>query len=170
MANVVFPFDHAVQITYNANGQEVSRENVTTGIVKCGYERSYNSQAVLYYTDVTHYKFELWFQIPSGTYKYTNVSRAVFSNLTCNYTDYKYYGWYMTADPWSQNFWTEVYTGTKSITGLDSDSCRFQPKNDYLGVHIYNLQLSEYHMHIIQQGDCDYLVIYVPIDGGKLLE
>lgn len=162
MANVDFPLDHAVQIKYNASGQEVSRETVYSGIVKCGYEKRTGSEAIFNYDEVPHYRFELWFSVPSDAYKYFTRTSGVFSNETIDYETHNYYGWYNTSDPWGRNYWREDTSGSRSFYNLGSAYTRFQPSDIIVaGANNERITLYEADFHKIQDGDCDYLVMTV---------
>lgn len=161
MAYIDFPLDHAVQITYNANGQETSRVNVTSGIVKTGYELKTGQNAVFDYLEVPHYKFELWFSIPSDVYKYTSVDYAKFSNESFDYETHDYYYW-RSSNPYSSNAWTERSSGSESIYKMGSASSYFQPANlSVQGAKNETIEFADSDFQIIQSSDCDYLVMAV---------
>lgn len=162
MAYVDFPLDHAVQIKFNASGQEVSRETVYSGIVKCGYEERKGSEAVFHYDEVASYRFDLWFSVPSDTYKYFNRSPGNFSNETIEYETHRYLGYYYTSDPWGSRYWTENKSGSQSIYSLGSAYTRFQPSDKIVtGSNNERITLYEDDFLKIQDGDCDYLVMTV---------
>ena len=167
MALVDFPLDHAVQITYNANGQEVSRVNVNSGTVKCGYEEYRGAEAVYHYTEATRYKFELWFQVPSDAYKYTCNSWSTLSNTSFDYVRHNYYGWFST-NPYSSNYWTQNSTGSRSIYNMGTATSRFQPADESInGKSNERIKFSEYDFHTMQNFDCDYIQMDVT---GDVLE
>lgn len=172
-----FPFDHAVQINYNANDQEISRTTVTSGDVRFGYEQaSWSSiDPVINPTRVLHYNVELWFQIPPDAYKYWYVERffwyrgTIGTSLSSSYTQYYYYEDY-TYSPSVHS--TSITTGTANFNvGTSGNNylpiyshSNVMPDNVSIGNYVNNLKFTEAIINRVQREGSEYIqVILYPI-------
>ena len=167
-----FPFDHAVQINYNANNQETSRSTVTSGNVKFGYEQSSWSgwDPVINPTNVNHYNVELWFQIPSDAYKYWYVEKffwyngAIGTSLNSNYTQYYYYEDYSTSP---SRHGTTITTGTANFNVGTSGNNNLQmfcysnvtPDDFSIGSFVNTLKFTETLINRVQTKESEYIVV-----------
>ena len=178
-----FPFDHAVQINYNANDQETSRSTVTSGNVKFGYEQSSWSgwDPVINPTNVNHYNVELWFQIPSDAYKYWYIERffwyrnAMGTSLNSSYTQYYYYSDYRTSS--STRDGTTITTGTASFNvGTSGDYnlpifvySNVTPDDFSIGNYTNSLKFTETLINRVQREGSEYIKITLtPIWKGTV--
>lgn len=162
-----FPFDHAVQINYDANGNETSRETKTSGKVKYGYERYTGSYPHYHATEVPSYTIELWFRIPSDAYKYWYVERFFWYKefgvgYEDNYTQYYYYVDYWTTEVLPREG-TIVTTGSMSYNAYNEDlfvTAYSKPSNHSIGAGRTNeIKLDESEINWIQANGDEYIVI-----------
>lgn len=163
-----FPFDHAVQINYNANNQETSRSTVTSGNVKFGYEKRTGTYPEMYMTEVPHYAVELYFRIPADAYKYTYGYKGFWYNgsLGVDFKDtYQHYYYY------SDYRWSTTQHGTEVTSGeLSFNSAYDRPYADpkfkpgdrtIYESRLANIHFSESDVNVIQRDGIEYLYIKI---------
>ena len=170
-----FPLDHAVQIVYNADNQEISRTEVTSGNVKFGYEQSSWSgwDPVINPTNTQHYETELWFKIPSDAFKYWYIERffwylnEIGTSLKSNYTQYYYYTDYNYTPT---RYGTEITTGTADFNTGRSGNIDFfcyshiMPEERSLGYYTNSIKLTETLINLVQREGSEYIRIrLVPV-------
>ena len=163
-----FPLDHAVQINYDANGNETSRETKTSGKVHFGYERYVGSYPIYQATSVPSHIVQLWFKIPSDAYKYWYISRFFwYTDFGVNFEDdyYEYY-YYVDYSSSPSTFGSNVTTGKSNYNSSDATNnipclASTNPTNYSITstARTYGLQLTESAINSIQLNNDEYIVV-----------